>query len=535
VVDGVTLDHGEKLVYFQNEGMNLQERNTRGNDYLYVALPTAPAPGAEFTLHFHYGGNIIQNAGNGVFFVGARESWYPHLGDAADFSDYDLTMRWPRRLRLVATGAKTEEHEDGDFRVGHWRTERPVSVAGFNLGDYVSTSIASGNYSVDVFANRQLEQALDNRLEGPAPTESGAKLPNFGGEARNSPNMLEIVPVAPRPSDALKQLAHEIDASIRFYETFSGPFPFQKLSVSQIPGTFGQGWPGLLYLSTYSYLPAEAQQRAGLSEASQEHFTELVPSHETAHQWWGNVVGWDSYRDQWIDEAISNYLALLFSDSQKGVRPLRVWLERYRKRLTEKLPGSGSSAAEIGALDLGSRLTSSKSPFGFEDVIYGKGAWVIHMLRESLKQPGTKNPDARFAAFLHTLATKYAYRALSTADLQREVEAVMTPAMDLEGGRSMEWFFEQWVRGTGIPHYQVEFNVHPGEKGFAVRGKLFQEQVPRSFVAPVPLYAVVSGGRPTFLGIVIAGAPETSFHFTTTVEPRKILIDPQMTLLCVTQ
>jgi Peptidase family M1 domain len=535
VVDGVTGDHGEKLVYFQNEGMNLQERNTRGNDYLYVALPTAPALGAEFTLHFHYGGNIIQNAGNGVFFVGARESWYPHLGDAADFSDYDLTMRWPRRLRLVATGAKTEEHEEGDFRIGHWRTERPVSVAGFNLGDYVSTSIASGNYSVDVFANRQLEQALDNRLESPAPTEPGAKLPNFGGEARNSPNMREIVPVAPRPSDALKQLAHEIDASIRFYETFSGPFPFQKLSVSQIPGTFGQGWPGLLYLSTYSYLPAEAQQRAGLSEASQEHFTELVPSHETAHQWWGNVVGWDSYRDQWIDEAISNYLALLFSDTQKGVRPLRVWLERYRKRLTEKLPGSASSAAEIGALDLGSRLTSSKSPFGFEDVIYGKGAWVIHMLRESLKQPGTKNPDARFAALLHTLATKYAYRALSTADLQREVEAVMTPAMDLEGGRSMEWFFEQWVRGTGIPHYKVEFNAHPGEKGFVVRGKLFQEQVPRSFVAPVPLYAVVSGGRPTFLGIVIAGAPETSFHFTTTVEPHKIVIDPQMTLLCVTQ
>src|SRR4029077_7122615 len=150
----------ERLTFFQNEGMNLQERNTRGNDYLYVALTTAPAANTEFTLHFHYGGNIIQNAGNGVFFVGARESWYPHFGDAADFADYDLTFHWPHRLRLVATGAKSEEHEDGDFRIGHWRTERPVSVAGFNLGDYVSTSIASDSYSVDVFANRQLEQAL---------------------------------------------------------------------------------------------------------------------------------------------------------------------------------------------------------------------------------------------------------------------------------------------------------------------------------------------------------------------------------------
>ena len=49
VVDSVTSDRGERLTYFQNEGMNLQERNLRGNDYLYVALPAAPAVGAEFT------------------------------------------------------------------------------------------------------------------------------------------------------------------------------------------------------------------------------------------------------------------------------------------------------------------------------------------------------------------------------------------------------------------------------------------------------------------------------------------------------
>jgi len=75
------------------------------------------------------------------------------------------------------------------------------------------------------------------------------------------------------------------------------PFPFHNLNVSPIPGTFGQGWPSLLYVSTYSFLPSEAQQRAGLSTASQEHFTELVPYHEVAHQWWGNVVAWSSYRD----------------------------------------------------------------------------------------------------------------------------------------------------------------------------------------------------------------------------------------------
>jgi len=532
-VDEVTGERGETLTFFQNEGMSLRERNTRGNDFLYVVLPSPPQRGTEFTLHFRYRGNVIEDAGNGVFYVSARESWYPHFGDGADFADYDLTMRWPRRLRLVATGSKLDEREDGDYRVGHWRTEKPASVAGFNLGDYAFASLAAGTHSVDVYANRVLEQALNSRLT--APTFDTPRMPTFGAEGQTGANRLDITPSAPSPADALRQLGRDIDSSIRFYENYSGPFPFQKLGVSQIPGTFGQGWPGLLYISTLSFLPPAAQQRAGLSESGREHFTELVPFHEVAHQWWGNVVGWSAYRDQWIDEAIANYLALLFADTQRSPNhSLRIWLTRYRRRLVEKLPGEEIPPADIGSLDLGTRLTSSKSPEGFEQVIYAKGSWVIHMLREMLRQPGARNPDARFIALLHTLAGKYAYRALSSADLQREIEAVMTPAMDLDGGRSMDWFFEDWVRGTGVPHYRVEFSVHHTDKGFLVRGKIFQGSVPRSFIAPVPLYAQAAG-QSTQLGVVLAAGPETPFHFITQREPHKIIIDPQMTLLCVSE
>jgi hypothetical protein len=533
-VEEVSGEHGEALTFFQNEGMTLRERSTHGNDFLYVVLPSPPARGTEFTLHFRYRGNVIEDAGNAVLYVGARESWYPHFGDAADFADYELCMHWPRRLRLVATGTKIDEREDGDFRVGHWRTEKPASVAGFNLGDYAFASLAAGAHSVEVYANRMLEQALNNRL-GSSVFDISRMPSALGPEGQNSSKMMPMISAAPSPADALKQLGRDIDSSIRFYENYSGPFPFQKLGVSQIPGTFGQGWPGLLYISTFSFLPPAVQQRAGLTESGQEHFTELVPFHEVAHQWWGNVVGWSSYRDQWIDEAIANYLALLFADSQKNANhSLRAWLARYRQRLVEKLPGVEQPASEVGALDLGTRLTSSKSPEGFEQLIYGKGSWVIHMLREMLRQPGAKDPDARFAALLHTLAGKYAYRALSSADLQREIEAVMTPAMDLDGGRSMEWFFEDWVRGTGVPHYRVEFSVHRSEKGFLVRGKLFQSGVLRSFIAPVPLYAN-AGGHSTQLGVVAAAGPETTFQFTTQVVPNKITIDPRMTLLCVSE
>ena len=526
------------VAFFQNEGLSARALSEHGEDTLFVVLPRAARAGERFRLHFHYRGSVIADAGNGVLVVGARDSWYPHLGDAADFARYDLTMRWPRKMQLVATGTKLDEHVDGDYRVGRWHTDNPVSVAGFNLGDYASASVADANYSVEVYANRQLEQSLRRRLQ-PAPGIFD-ETPGIGSSASaeggrfSGGRLAETLP--PSPADALRDLGKEIETCIRFYEKFSGPFPFRSLSVSQIPGNFGQGWPGLLYLSTYSYLSPEVQRAAGLSVTGQEHFTELVPFHEVAHQWWGNVVGWSSYRDQWINEAIASYLALMFADTRgRQEHELRVWLERFRKSLLSKPDDGGENAAGSGALTLGMRLDSSKAPSDYDVMIYNKGTWVMHMIREMLRQPTEKNPDERFTQLFQTLATKYAYRALSTGDLQKEVEAVMTPAMDLEGGRSMEWFFDDWIRGTGIPRYHVEFNAHATEKGFVVRGTLAQEGVPRSFIAPVPLYATTATGHRVFLGTVTAEGAKTAFHFTTPTAPRKILVNPEMTLLCASE
>ncbi len=522
---------GEALPFFQNEDVHRRELATHGNDAVLVVLPAAPRSGEEFALRLHYKGSVIGDAGNGVLFVGDRGSWYAHTGGFDSFAPYEITLRWPRRLKLVATGTKLEEKDDGEFKVGRWSSEQPISMAGFNVGEYSSAAVTDKDVSVEVYANRQLEQALQQRL-GPSLT-TAVDLPPLLGR-RQRPQALEMPVVTPSPADALRELGREVASSVKFYEKYGGPFPYRQLNVSQIPGTFGQGWPGLLYLSTFSFLPPEAQRRAGLTAAGQEHFSELVPFHEVAHQWWGNVVGWGSYRDQWICEAMAHYMALLFADSRKEPdRSLRHWLGRYRTRLTERTGSDEETADEIGPLVMGSRLVSSKSPGGFERVIYGKGAWVIHMLRMMLRQPG-RDPDARFNALLTALVTKFRYRALTTADLRREVEAVMTPAMDLEGGRSMEWFFEQWVRGTGIPRYRVEFTAKKLDSGYLVRGTLQQRGVPKGFVAPVPIYASTAG-KSAYLATVVTNGEKTAFHFVVPNAPQKLQIDPQMTLLCVVE
>jgi hypothetical protein len=107
----------------------------------------------------------------------------------------------------------------------------------------------------------------------------------------------------------------------------------------------------------------------------------------------------------------------------------------------------------------------------------------------------------------------------------------MTPAMDLEGSHKMDWFFEEWVQGTSIPHYVVEFKSRPLGTDFLVTGKLKQEDTSEEFTAPVPLYVARTALKPVFLGTVETLGKETAFRFRSHIPVSKILIDPNMTVL----
>jgi hypothetical protein len=533
-VEEVKLENGLRLSYFQNEDMSRHDILERGNDAILVVLPAPAKLGEEIRFEVRYHGNVISSAGNGVEFVGERGTWYAHVGGGDHFALFDLRFRWPKRFALVATGARTEQHDDGDVKAGRWQSQVPFAVAGFNLGEYKVETAGGDRPKVELYANKQLEDAILVLLQkNPGDTTS---LPGMFQSPRQR-GLSGTIPEAPTPSPAavLKHLGNEITDSIRFFERLNGPFPFEQLDVSQIPGTFGQGWPGLVYLSTLVFLSQSAQERAGFSALAQEEARELIPFHEVAHQWWGNVAGSAEYRDVWIQEAMANYLALMYADSKRPAdQRLKNWLDRYRSVLTTKIPSASLAPDAGGPLSFGSRLLSSKAPNAYEAVMYGKGAWVIHMLRAMLADPNAADPDGRFRDLLKAVLGEYRFAPLSTADFQRAIERRMTPAMDLEGTHSMDWFFDQWVHSTGIPHYSVEFQVKPHDQAFLVTGKLIQSGVDEVFTAPVPLYAGKPGGKMERLGVVITNGTETRFRFVTKTRPGKILIDPRNTVLCLT-
>jgi len=532
-VDKIEDENNQPLPYFQNEELSRRDAARRGNDFILAVLPAGKPAGADFHLQISYHGSVIADAGNGAYFVGERGAWYAHIG-GEHFTSYDLTFHWPKRLTLVATGIESEAREDAESKSGRWRSETPFPTAGFNLSQYQMAS-TSGQPKIQVYANKELEEAIMARLQPGGPNTLPP--PSMLDHYKDTDHLSGAAdpPPAPSPTSALKQLGASVQDSIHFFENVNGAFPFDHLDVAQIPGSFGQGWPGLVYLSTLAFLPPETQERAGLDEWAQSGARDLMPYHEVAHQWWGNVTGAASYRDVWIQEAMANYLALWYADSKKpGQHRLANWLEHYRAELTDKIPGTDHSIEDVGPLVLGPRLSSLKVPDAYGLLIYGKGTWVMHMLREMLRDPGASNgkdPDARFRELLRSILAEHRFRPLSTADFQHAVEQHMTPAMDLEGTHRMDWFFDQWVRGTDLPRYTVKFEVKPRGNAFVVTGKLEQLGTENVFTAAVPLYAVRLAAKPERLGVVVTTGAVTRFQFESRIRPTRIVIDPNLTLL----
>jgi len=76
---------------------------------------TALDPALPHEIEIHHEGAVIRDAGNQVYYVGSRGTWYPRTG--AGLATYDLTFRYPKSLTVAATGTRVDDHTDGEWRV----------------------------------------------------------------------------------------------------------------------------------------------------------------------------------------------------------------------------------------------------------------------------------------------------------------------------------------------------------------------------------------------------------------------------------
>jgi hypothetical protein len=520
--------------YIHNPAIEGTQLARRGNDLVAVIFPKPLEVGQVVDLKFRYAGDVLSQAGPGLLYVGARGIWYPNRGLA--MANFDLQFQYPQEWTLVATGEqqKTEPTAESSFemrpgdQIGRWVSNRPIPVAGFNLGKYQQGSARAGDVAVQAFATPTVEKDFP---------KGGVEIVVPAGTAGFPQQAVVQVPLNPSPARNAQSVAEQAASAVDFYSTHFGPYPFIGLALTQIPGAESQGWPGLIFLSSLSFLSKDEIAQLHMPDADKAIIEQIV-SHETAHQWWGDLVGWNSYRDQWWVEALANYSSLMALETRDPAK-FRAILDKYRDDLLEKNE-AGRPLTDDGAVTLGTRLSNSVFPSGYTAISYGRGTWLFHMLRHMLldaerassNESSTRNESEEpFLRGLRRLRERYAGKTVTTQELLAIFEEELPQRLRYEGRRSLDWFHSGWISGTAIPKYELKQLKFVDQGGSTlVTGILQQKEAPDDLVTAVPLYASRMG-KVAFLSQVLADGPETHFRITAPTGTRKIVIDPQGTIL----
>jgi aminopeptidase N len=123
--------------------------------------------------------------------------------------------------------------------------------------------------------------------------------------------------------------------------------------------------------------------------------------------------------------------------------------------------------------------------------VYNKGGYVLHMLRQLMFDP--KDRDRPFIAMMQEFVKEHLNRNASTEGFKRVVEKHMRASMDAARTGNMDWFFNQWVYGTAIPKYKLDYTVAEEGGKIMLKGSIAQSEVPDDFVMMVPIYLDFDG------------------------------------------
>ena len=470
----------------------IQEDKNKDSSFA-VILPKEYPVGDPLKLIVEYDGvESLLDAGTNVFFLRSRSNWYPN-GIGSKFLDrasFDIKFRYPKQLMLVGVGELVDASvEEGDIAFAHWSTKGiEMATAGFNIGDFKKQEINDKvtGYELSVYNSKELPGPVKNWI---------ARIENFEarrarfGQSATTYNVGSL-----NTSSRAKTVLDEALNSVRIYDKYFGKLPHKRIAMTEQPaGNFGQAWATLVYMPYIAFFDRVHRKEflRNASGANNAFWTEVGP-HEVAHQWWGHAVGWTSYRDQWMSEGFAEFSAGIYIQHIHNKNPerfIKYW-EDQRLQIVRGNRGTKQVPAyKIGPITQGNRLSSTKAPGG-RRVMYPKGAYILHMLRMMMINPKARglDKDKKFRAMMTDFIKTHYNKDVSTEDFKRAVEKHITPQMDLYQNGKMDWFFNQWVYGTDVPKYEMEYQLTKSKGQTILNAKITQSEVSDSFVSPVPIY-----------------------------------------------
>lgn len=215
------------------------------------------------------------------------------------------------------------------------------------------------------------------------------------------------------PSGHLPQVSEDFARLGEMVALFSdrfGPYPFESYTVVVTDDTLE--------------IPLEAQGLAifGRNHVDGEHGSDRLIAHELAHQWFGNSLTVESWRDIWLHEGFACYAEWIWAEASGGRTADTSALVHRRK--VEALP-QDLLAGDPGPHDM------------FDDRVYKRGAMALHAVRRSVGDE----------AFFGAVRAFTADRRHSNVTAAQFVEFMSRHT----GSTGIERIVQRWLYETAMP------------------------------------------------------------------------------------
>ncbi|MFG2383413.1 M1 family metallopeptidase [Streptomyces avermitilis] len=357
---------------------------TREGDEIRVTPRGTLKKGREFRVTVTYGGIPVALNGpivfgsdygwmktaDGVFVAcepNAASTWFPSSDHPADKATYDIRIKAPKGLTGVSNGRLISTRDKGGQTITHWREKKPMAT-------YLATATI-GRFDVKT-----------------------------GRTPAGTPIYVAVDPVLANSSsvDVYAVTAEATD----YWSQIFGPYPFEET------GAIVDDMPEAGFSLEVQSKPAYSAVR-----------DESTIVHELAHQWFGDSVSVERWKDIWLNEGFATYAQWLWAE-HKGIRSAH---DSFR---------AGYDARPAGAAFWGIKVADPQRDTMFASAVYQRGAMTLQMLRERIG-------DTAFFKLLPAWTKLHKYGNANTDQFIRLAEKI--------SGRQLDDLFQTWLFTTGKP------------------------------------------------------------------------------------